>query len=137
MTVAAGSMSGQKAWDGAFQPENYAAARRILEADRQRALTEMQREVGRRGRIVGIVVAVWAVCSIVMAVANPELMLVAEVGWVIIVVCAVFWMFPALTGRANIEDVYGHYAAQLDEMEAARMPFPKPSCLEDLVGALA
>lgn len=123
-------------WNGTFQPESYATARRILESDWQRALGEMKREVNRRGRIVGIIAIVWAACSVAMAVANPELMLVAEIGWVVIVAWAVFWMFPALTGRANIDDVYGHYAAQLDELETARTPIPEPSCIEDLVAAI-
>lgn len=137
MTEEGKAPSTQRTWDETFKPESYATARRILESDWQRALGEMKREVSRRGRIVGIIVIVWAVCSVAMAFANPELMLVAEIGWVAIVAWAVFWMFPALTGHANIDDVYGHYAERLDELEAACTPIPEPSRIEDLVDVLA
>lgn len=126
----------QEQWNGAFDPAAYAAAREILEADRTRVYDEVKALGSRRGRIVGIVAVVWAACSVALAFANAELLLVAEAGWVVIVVWAVFWMFPTFTGRANIDDLYDQYAGQLDKLEAASIAMPEPSCMADLVAAI-
>ena len=126
----------RETWDGPFDPATYAAANDILEADRQRVRAEVEGVYRQRRRIVAIVAVVWVVASVALALANPNLMLVAEIGWVVIVAWAVFWLMPAIMSRANVEDLYGQYAAQLQKLEAARIPMPKPSCIEDLTAAI-
>lgn len=128
--------SNSSEWSGSFNPETYAKARTILADDRQRVRDEIKAEGARRGRIVGIVAIVWAVCSVALAFANIEWLLIAEIGWVVIVFWAVFWLLPALMGRANIDDMYDQYADQLDKLEEAAIAMPEPSCIEELVAAI-
>ena len=131
------SNTGSRAtWTGAFDPETYVQAREILEADKQRVYGEVSAEGKRRGRIIIAVAAIWVVCSVALAVANGELLIVAEIGWVAIVAWAVFWMFPTLMGRANLDDLYDQYANQLAKLEEAGIAMPAPSCIEDLVAAI-
>ena len=126
----------QESWDGPFSQESYDAAHRILEADRERAQKEVRGVSRKRGRIVGAVAVVWAICSVILTVLNPEWLVIAEVGWVVIVFWAVFWLMPAIMGRANIDDIYTQYEAQLKKLEDARIPMPEPACIEDLVAAI-
>lgn len=126
----------QGTWEGPFLPESYVAAREILEADHQRVSDEIKAVRKRRAYVVMAIAAVWVVCSVALAMANPELMLVAEIGWIVVIAFAVFWMIPAIAATSNAEDLFGQYAAQLEKLEAARVPMPEPSCMEDLVAAL-
>lgn len=122
--------------EGPFDPAAYEAARRILEADRLRVRGEVEAVNRRRGRIVAIVAVIWVVCSVALTFASPDLILAAEIGWVVIVIWAVFWLMPALMGRANVEELYDQYADQLEKLERARTPLPEPSCIEDLAAAI-
>ena len=126
----------QQRWDGPFDTEAYKIARSILEQDKQRVLSEVKGEARRRGRIVIIAAVVWAVCSVVLAFVNPDLLLVAEIGWVAVVAWAVFWLLPTLMGQANLDDLYDQYEEQLVKLEEARIAMPTPSCIEDLVAAI-
>ena len=121
---------------GAFDPEAYDAARAILEQDRQRVYGEMKGEGSRRGRIVIAVAAAWAVCSVVLAFVNTELLLVAEIGWIAIVAWSVFWLIPTFMGRANLDDLYAQYEEQLAKLEQAEVAMPMPSSIEELVAAI-
>lgn len=123
-------------WNGEFDEDSYAQARTILEADRTRVADEMKRETAKRARAVGIAAALWAVCSVAMAFANSDLLIVAELGWTAIVIWAVFYLIPTFMGKANLGDAFDQYGDQLDKLEEARIPMPKPSCMEDLVAAI-
>ena len=126
----------QDSWNGTFDPSTYEAARRVLEADRERVSREVRGVLARRGRIVGVVAAVWAVCSVALAMANPEWLLLAEIGWTVLVVVAVFYLVPAIMGRGNVDELYAQYAEQLDKLQAARVALPQPADMPDLVAAL-
>lgn len=123
-------------WSGPFDPQTYEAAREILKADQAHVANEV-RGVGRkRGRIVGIVAIIWVICTLALVAMNADWLLIAEIGWVAIVVWGVFWLLPALMGRANLEDMYSQYADQLAKLEAAHIPMPRPSSIEDLIAAI-
>ena len=126
----------QEGWDGVYDEASYAAARKVLEEDRKHATGELKALLSKRSRIVVVVVILWAIGSAAAAVANPDLLLVAEIGWVVIVGIAVFCLMPAITGRSNLEELYGQYEARLAELEEARVPLPTPSDMPDLVAAL-
>lgn len=126
----------QETWNGPFLPESYVTAREILEADHQRVSNEIKAVRKRRACIVGGVAAVWVVCSVALALVNPELMLVAEIGWIVIIAFAVFWMIPAIVATSNAEELFAQYESRLGKLEAAGTPLPEPSCMEDLVAAL-
>ena len=95
-------------------------------------------KAGERKRILAVVVVaiVWVVVTVVAAFVNTELMLVAEIGWVIVVAWAVFRLLPLVSRRASLDDVYEQYADQLDKLEQAGVAMPAPSCIEDLVAAI-
>ena len=123
-------------WDGAFDREAYRAARRILELDRERAAGEIKSVQTKRARIVVVVAVLWAICSVVLALVNPELLLVAEIGWIVIVVLAVFFLLPVFMGRANLDELFDAHEERLSKLEDAEVPLPTPSSMEDLVAAL-
>lgn len=123
-------------WNGSFDPAAYEAARRVLGQDRQRAVSEVKAELSRRARRVGIVAAVWAVCSVALAFVNVDLLLAAEIGWTLIVVWAVFFLIPTFMGRGNLDELFDQYEARLVELEAARVALPSPADMPDLVAAL-
>ena len=125
-----------KEWNGTFDAGAYVRALAILAEDRKRVEKAIRKETVRRGRLVGIVVIVWTICSVALGLFNPELILAAEIGWVAIVAWAVFFMWPALMGRVNIEDIYVQYEQQLSQLEEAGIAMPEPSCMEDLVAAI-
>ena len=126
----------EERWAGAFDSAAYDAARKILELDRERAAGEVKAMLARRGRIVAAVAIVWAICSVAMTLANHELLLVAEIGWIALVAWAVFFLLPPVMGRGNLEELFGQYAQRLDELEAAEAALPAPACMEDLAAAL-
>ena len=126
----------RETWNGPFRPEAYEAARSILEADHARVTAELKQVSGKRARIVAAVAAIWAVCSVALALVNPNLLLVAEIGWAAVVIWAVFWMLPSLIGRANLDDVYEQYTGQIEALESRGIPMPQPSSIEDLVAAI-
>ena len=123
-------------WEGAFNSEAYEVARTVLERDRERATGEVKAVLSKRTRLVIVVAVVWAACSVAMTFANPELILVAEIGWVAIVIASVFFLFPAIMGRGNLDELFEQYEEQLEKLEAARVPMPVPASMEDLVAAL-
>ena len=126
----------ENVWNGPFDPAAYESARRVLEQDRERATSEVKAELARRGRLVGVVVAVWAVCSVVLAFVNADLLLVAEIGWTAIVIWAVFFLIPTIMGRGNLDELFSQYEVRLAELEASRVPLPEPADMPDLVAAL-
>ena len=119
-------------WDGPFDPQAYAVARDILGADHDRAYAQIQASMRHRA----LVAVVWAACSVALAFANAELLLFAEIGWVVVVAWAVFWLLPTVMGRANLDEVYAQYDAQLIKLEEAGIAMPEPTCIEDLVAAI-
>ena len=126
----------QQRWDAPFDKSAYEAARAVLEADRVRVESEMKRETKRRTRIVAAVAIVWAICTVALGIANPDLLLVAEIGWVVIVAGAVFFLIPAFMGRSGAADVFAQYAAQLDKLESQEIAMPAPADMPDLVAAI-
>lgn len=121
---------------GGFDSAAYEKARMVLELDQNRATSEVKAMLARRGRIVAAAVVVWAICSIAMTLANSELLLVAEIGWIALVAWAVFFILPPAMGRGNLEELFGQYAQRLDELEAAKVALPAPERMEELVAAL-
>ena len=127
-------MVGQRS--GAFDPAAYEAARRVLEQDRRRAQGEVAAVLAKRGRIVGVAAVAWAACSVALVLLNPDLLLVAEIGWALIVVWGVFFLVPPIMGRANLGELFAQYEQRLDDLEAARAPLPEPADMPDLAAAL-
>lgn len=123
-------------WEGVFDPAAYEAARRVLALDKERASGEVGKTLSKRGRIMAVVAVVWAVCSVALAFANSELMLVAEIGWIAVVAVAVFFLLPAIMGRGNIDELFAQYEDRLKELEDAQVALPTPASMEDLVAAL-
>ena len=123
-------------WDGPFDSQAYAVARDILGEDHDRASAQIKSIMRRRALVVALVAAVWAACSVALAFANTELLLFAEIGWVVVVVWAVFWILPTVMGRANLDEVYAQYDAQLIKLEKAGIAMPTPASIEDLVAAI-
>ena len=123
-------------WAGSFDPESYAAARSVLERDRERAQGEAKAALSKRLRLVAIVAVAWAACTVAMAFVNGDLLLVAEIGWVAIVVWGVYYLIPALFGRGNLDEVFDQYEARLAELEEAQAPFPPVADTGDLAAAL-
>ena len=123
-------------WNGIFDEAAYAAARRVLRDDHERATREMRAVLASRGRIVAAVAFVWLVCTIALAFASADLLLIAEIGWVLVIVFAVWRLLPVVTGRANLDEVYEAYENRLDELQQAQVPLPEPADMPDLVAAL-
>ena len=123
-------------WEGQFDKAAYEAARRVLEGDRERTSGEVAGVLAKRGRIVAALAAVWLAVSAALVFVNPELLLVAEIGWVAIVVFAVFFLFPAITARGNLDELYDQYAERLACLQAANVAMPAPASMEDLVAVL-
>ena len=123
-------------WNGSFDPAAYETARKVLAADKERAASEVDALASKRGRIVGGLAIAWAVCSVALAFANAELLLVVEIGWVAVIAFAVFFLIPPLMGRGNLNELFAQYEQRLDELEEARVPLPPPASMPDLVAAL-
>lgn len=123
-------------WEGAFDASAYDAARRVLEQDRARALGEVKQVSRKRTRAIIIVAIIWAICSVALALFNSDWLLVAEIGWVVVIAWAVFYLYPTLTGQGNLDEVFSQYADRLDALEAAEVALPAPADMSDLVAAL-
>lgn len=112
---------------------SYDVIRQLIEEAKAQALDKLAAESRKRTRLVLIVAAVWlAICIALVVGAGSDMLLVAEIGFAAVAAWAIFFLFPSIMGKNELEELFGAYQARVDELQEHGLAAPNITCIEDL-----